>query len=109
MANVPIPPAPASAHRPRMLDISCGGNWLAASEKEITLEPGTLLRDCRIELPGIAVLTTTLEVRSVAKYEDAARGKLVRYGCEFVRMPPAQVNAVQRYITKLERERAQRR
>ena len=93
----------------RIFDLSCGGVALVAGEGEIALEPGTILSDCRIDLPEVGVLNTALEVRNAAKHEEGARMNLRRYGCQFVGLAPALASAVQRYITRTERERAQRR
>lgn len=105
-------PDPANRDRRvslRIFDLSCGGVALVAGEGELALEPGTMLADCRSDLPEVGVLNTALEVRSAAKHEEGARKDLRRYGCQFVRLPPALASAVQRYISKTERERAQRR
>lgn len=92
----------------RIFDLSCGGVALLAGEGELALEPGTILQDCRIDLPEVGVLNTALEVRSAARHEEGARKNLRRYGCQFVGLPPALASAVQRYITRTERTRAQR-
>jgi c-di-GMP-binding flagellar brake protein YcgR len=93
----------------RIFDLSCDGVALVAGEDQLALEPGTLLEDCRIDLPEVGMLSTALEVRSVAKHEEGTRKNLRRYGCRFVGLAPGLASAVQRYITKTERERAQRR
>ena len=92
----------------RIFDLSCGGVALMAGEDEPVLETGMILADCRIDLPEVGALNTVLEVRNAAKHEEGARKNLRRYGCQFVSLPPALASAVQRYITKTERERAQR-
>lgn len=109
VAGVADPSDPGRCLRLRILDLSCTGIALVARDDEIMLEPGALLQDCRIELPEVGVLSTALEVRNIGSHEHGARNKLLRYGCRFVGMSPALVNAVQRYITRTERERAQRR
>jgi c-di-GMP-binding flagellar brake protein YcgR len=93
----------------RILDLSCGGIAMVAAEGEVALESGTILDGCRIDLPEVGVLNTALEIRNAGKHEEGARMSLRRYGCQFVGLAPALANAVQRYITKLERERAQRK
>ena len=92
----------------RIFDLSCGGVALVAGEGEPALEPGTILEDCRIDLPEVGVLSTVLEVRNAAKHGEGVRTNLRRYGCQFVGLPAALASAVQRYITKTERARAQR-
>jgi c-di-GMP-binding flagellar brake protein YcgR len=104
-------PDPADRRRRvslRIFDLSCGGVALVAGEGEIALEPGMMLADCRIDLPEVGVLNTVLEVRNAVKHEEGARMNLRRYGCQFVGLAPAFTSAVQRYITRTERERALR-
>jgi c-di-GMP-binding flagellar brake protein YcgR len=108
-ASVPDPSDPGRRLSLRIFDLSCGGVALVAGESDAPLAPGTLLQDCRIDLPEVGALNTALEVRSAAKHEEGARKNLRRYGCQFVGLPPALTSAVQRYITRTERERAQRR
>jgi len=108
-ANLPDASAPGKRLNLRVADLSCGGVSLVAGESDPPLAPGTILRGCRFVLPEIGEFTTALEVRSAAKYEEGVRKNLRRYGCRFAGLPPAMTNALQRYITKTERERAQRR
>lgn len=109
VANVPDPSNPGRRVHLRIHDLSCGGIAMLASQEEIALEPGMLLKDCSIELPEVGLLTAALEVRNVAIQDQGVRRKLLRYGCQFAGLPPAMVSAVQRYITRVERERARRR
>ena len=106
-ASLPDPSAPGRRLSLRVADLSCDGVSLVAGESDPPLAPGTILRDCRIDLPEVGELTATLEVRSAAKHEEGARKNLRRYGCRFAGLPPAMTSALQRYITKT--ERAQRR
>jgi c-di-GMP-binding flagellar brake protein YcgR len=109
LASLPDPSAPGRRLSLRVADLSCGGVSLVAGESDAPLAPGMILQGCRIDLPEVGELTAALEVRSAAKYEEGARKNLRRYGCRFADLPPAMTNALQRYITKTERERAQRR
>jgi c-di-GMP-binding flagellar brake protein YcgR len=108
-ASVAVTSNPRQRVQLRVLDLSCGGLALQAAEGEIALKAGTILKDCCIELPDVGVLTATLKVRNVAVQEDAAGKKTLRCGCQFSGLPPAMMSAVQRYISKVERERAHRR
>jgi c-di-GMP-binding flagellar brake protein YcgR len=108
-ASVPDPSDPGRRLSLRVADLSCGGVALVAGESDAALAPGTILQDCRIDLPEVGVLNTALEVRSAAKHEEGARKNLRRYGCQFVALPPALASALQRYITTTERELAKRR
>ncbi|MGQ0509190.1 MAG: flagellar brake protein [Betaproteobacteria bacterium] len=89
----------------RILDLSCGGVALVSGAGDPELEVGAILEDCRIDLPEVGILTGALEVRSAGRHEEGARANQLRYGCQFFNLAPALANAVQRYITKTERER----
>jgi c-di-GMP-binding flagellar brake protein YcgR len=92
----------------RILNLSCGGVALIAGAGEPELAPGAVLENCRIDLPEVGVLTTTLAVQDAGVHREGVRMNLRRYGCRFVNLPPGMPSAIQRYITKLERERARR-
>ena len=92
-----------------LADISGGGVGLIATPEQATLlERGDTLSDCRIVLPDEGLLIATLSVRNL--FETTARnGHLsVRVGCEYVDLPPPRRAMVQRYITRVERERKAR-
>ena len=108
LASISDPSDPLRRLQLRILDVSCGGIAVVAREEEIALEPGMVLQDCSIDLPGVGLLTAALEVRNTARHDEATRQKMARYGCRFSGLSPVLVNAIQRYITKVERERAQR-
>ena len=107
-AIIPDPRAPDRHISLRVIDLSCGGVALLAGEGDAEFAAGTILQGCRIDLPEIGVLSAALEVRSAAKHSEGARMNMRRYGCQFVGLAPALASAVQRYITRTERERARR-
>lgn len=86
-------------------DISGGGVGLLDEKKLLDNTVGRIYKDCRLELPGGNTVTATLQVRN--SYDmSLANGKSMRkLGCMFVDLPKSMTAAVQRYITKLERER----
>ena len=82
-----------------------GGGIAILDEKKL-LDPtiGRIYKDCRIDLPGGTLVVATLQIRN-AQEVTLANGKSIRrLGCLFLDLPKAMLNAVQRYITKLERE-----
>jgi flagellar brake protein len=92
-----------------LVDISGGGIGLMATpEQAILFERGTRLEDARIMLPEEGILVTTLWVRN--RFEVTARNgtPYVRIGCEYLDIPPGRLTMVQRYITRVERERKAR-
>lgn len=72
-----------------MVDISAGGLGFLQYDPSITLEPGTILKECRIELPGRTPVTVDLEVRysRMATLPDGSQA--IRSGCRFVNPTPS--------------------
>jgi c-di-GMP-binding flagellar brake protein YcgR len=92
-----------------LLDISGGGIGLMASPSlAALLQRGAVLTDCKMTLPDEGLLVANLCVRN--KFDVATRGgsRDVRVGCEFIALPGARLSMVQRYITRIERERKAR-
>ena len=92
-----------------LLDISGGGvGLMVATEQALLLERGDTLNDCKLALPDEGLLVTSLCVRN--KFDVTTRGGMhyVRVGCEYVGLTSARLSMVQRYITRMERERKAR-
>ncbi len=105
LVNLPHPVMIGDRLELRVLDLSCGGVAILVPEL-LTADVGTLLADCRIELPDFGPLKVSLEVRNSAIVPDAGGKKMRRLGCQFVDLPGPMVTQVQRYINKIERTRA---
>jgi hypothetical protein len=89
-----------------LLDISGGGVGLMATPSlAALLQRGGFLSDCKMTLPDEGLLVANLCVRN--KFDVTTRGgsRYVRVGCEFIALPGARMSMVQRYITRVERER----
>jgi c-di-GMP-binding flagellar brake protein YcgR len=71
-----------------ILDFGSGGVGFLAYASSITLEPGTVLRGCRIVLPGGAVCTADLEVRYSQAITLPNGKRAMRSGCRFLRPCP---------------------
>ena len=92
-----------------LFDISGGGIGLMTDpEISALFEKGDLLADCRIQLPEEGLLVANFIVRNKFDVTTRSGGQFVRVGCEFADIPPARLNMVQRYITRVERERKAR-
>jgi len=86
-------------------DISCGGIALIDEKKVLDNTIGRLYEHCRLDLPGGPPLQVKLQVRNSTDL-SLSNGRTPRkLGCMFVDLPKPALTAVQRYITKLERER----
>jgi len=71
-----------------MVDISEGGLGFVQYSPNITLEPGTVLKGCRIEVPGGQSVTLDLEVRYSRPVTLPGGRTALRSGCRFVDVPP---------------------
>jgi len=105
-ASVTLPPelGGGSALFP-LADISCGGIAMLDNKFMLGNTIGVNYPGCRIDLPDIGTVTTTLQVRNSLDLTLLNNKTNRRLGCQFIDIPGASLALVQRYITKLERER----
>ena len=78
-------------------DIAVGGIGFLIYASNITLEPGTLLRGCRIRLAG-GDCVTDLEVRYSQAVTLPNGRRAMRSGCRFVNPPREIMELVKRYL-----------
>jgi len=71
-----------------ILDLGFAGIGFLAYASSITLEPGTVLRGCRIVLPGGAECLTDLEVRYTQAITLPNGRRAMRSGCRFLNACP---------------------
>ena len=88
-----------------LADISCGGIAILDNKLLLGNTIGKNYEGCRIDLPEIGVVTTTLQIRNSLDLTLLNSKTNRRLGCEFVDISRGNLANVQRYITKLERER----
>lgn len=92
-----------------LLDISGGGVGLMAPDNHAPLfQPGNTLSACKIDIPDEGKVVTGLCVRNVFPVTTKNGSHYTRVGCEFIDLSGSHLNWVQRYITKVERERKAR-
>jgi c-di-GMP-binding flagellar brake protein YcgR len=85
-------------------NVSGGGIAIIDDKKRLDNTPGFVYKDCRITLPGNAVVVTSLQVKN-SQDVTLPNGKVSRrVGCLFFELSKPMLTAVQRFITKLERE-----
>jgi c-di-GMP-binding flagellar brake protein YcgR len=82
----------------RIVDIGPGGVGFLIYAESITLEPGTLLRGCRIQLPGGKTATADLEVRYSTPVTLPNGRRVMRSGCRFIAPAPQVVDFMRRYL-----------
>ncbi|UCV19768.1 flagellar brake protein [Ferribacterium limneticum] len=89
-----------------LFDLSGGGLSLLGPVDDAELfSLGELFHDCRLEIPGESVLSVNLRVCEVLKIEMLDGQQQLRLGCEFISLPGTRLAFIERYITRLERER----
>jgi c-di-GMP-binding flagellar brake protein YcgR len=86
-------------------DISCGGIAFTDNKQLLGNTIGLDYPGCRIDLPEIGAVTTTLQIRNSLELTLLNSKTNRRLGCEFIDISRGNLALVQRYITKLERER----
>ena len=92
-----------------LLDISGGGVGLMVHVEQSGLYPNEMsFKDCKISLPEEGLLVTTLRVRNAFDVTAKNGSHYVRVGCEFVDLQGPRLTMIQRYITRIERERKAR-
>jgi c-di-GMP-binding flagellar brake protein YcgR len=92
-----------------LLDLSGGGVGLMATPDQGQLfQRGDTLHDCKLQLPDEGLLVATLGVRSLIDFTTRSGSRHVHVGCEYVGLPAPRMIMLQRYITRVERERKAR-
>ena len=87
-------------------DISGGGvSLIAAPEIAEYFPRDALFQQCRLEIPGEGVIQVNLRVRKTVEISDRSGHHNLRIGCEFVNLPGTRLAFIERYITRIERER----
>jgi c-di-GMP-binding flagellar brake protein YcgR len=88
-----------------LADISCGGIAILDNKLMLGDTIGKNYIDCRIDLPEIGTVASTLQIRNCLDMTLLNNKSNRRLGCQFVDISRGMLALVQRYITKLERER----
>lgn len=89
----------------QLADISVGGIAILDNQFALGDTIGRDYPECRIELPDLGNVTTGLQIRNCHDITQLGSTTNRRLGCQFTDMGRGAAAAVQRYITKLERER----
>lgn len=85
-------------------DLSGGGlSLIGAVEDAEKFAQGTLLHDCRLDIPGESVLSVNLKICEIRKSETLSGEHRLRLGCEFISLPGTRQTLIERYVARLER------
>lgn len=98
-----IPQANGASIDLTVVDISIGGIAAELPGGKLPFELGAILPRARIELKGIGVIETDLEVRNSSEVQRGGKTS-GRIGCNFVKLSHAMENQLQRFITDVQRE-----
>jgi c-di-GMP-binding flagellar brake protein YcgR len=105
-ATIPIPPELGGGNAVVPLsDISVGGIAILDNKLVLGNTIGHKYANCRLDLPEIGIVTTGLRIRNSMELTLLNNKTNRRLGCEFIDISRGNLAVVQRYITKLERER----
>jgi c-di-GMP-binding flagellar brake protein YcgR len=88
-----------------LADISCGGIAILDNKLLLGNAIGQVYPDVRIDLPEIGTVITALQIRNSLDMTLLNSKTNRRLGCAFVDISRGNLASVQRYITRLERER----
>jgi c-di-GMP-binding flagellar brake protein YcgR len=91
-----------------VVDISGGGLAMMVPPAGLIFSAGDVFENCRIQLPDVGVVITTLEIRNVFDVTLRTGAQVARAGCQFTNLPGPMLTLIQRYIIKVERERKAR-
>ena len=81
-----------------IVDLSVEGVGFLVYASSITLEPGTVLRGCRIQLPGGAECVSDLEVRYSQAVTLPNGQRAMRSGCRFISASPEIMEMAKRLL-----------
>ena len=85
-------------------NISGGGVGITDEKKILPTTTGVIYEDCQLELADNTLVSVKLQIRDCKEFKMATGKTVNRFGCEFINLSRAVEAAVQRFITKLERE-----
>jgi c-di-GMP-binding flagellar brake protein YcgR len=88
-----------------IVDISGGGLAVVAPPSSLSLSVDSLIDNCQITLPEVGTISATLQVRNVFRVTERG-GTELRAGCQFIGLPNSADALIQRYILRMEQERA---
>lgn len=88
-----------------VLDIGLGGMCLLEPGDTLKLVGGMVFKDARLDLGEFGSVAFDLEVCHVFDVENRLGKRKRRAGCKFVKLSHAAEATIQRYMTKIERDR----
>jgi c-di-GMP-binding flagellar brake protein YcgR len=89
-----------------VFDISGGGiGLMVAEEQSAVFSRGASFENCLLTLPDEGQAIVDITVRNTFEITTRSGLRYLRVGCEYIHPPGQALNKIQRYITRIERER----
>lgn len=88
----------------RVIDVSVGGCALLLPEDMLPLQPGTTLHDVQVALDAQTRFAARMQVQHATALSGTARQRL---GCQWLGLPCAAQQALQRYVDQTQKQRRQ--
>ena len=85
-------------------NIGAGGVGITDEKMQLDTTLGRIYEDCSLELSDNTLVTVKLQIRDAKETKLTSGKTVIRLGCEFIDLPRAVLAAIQRFITKIERE-----
>jgi len=86
-------------------DLSAGGVSISDESSRLDSEIGKIYHGCQLFLPDVQPITVSLQVRNThVALKDGGKTAL-RLGCQFVEISHGEAALIQRWISRIERER----
>jgi len=90
-----------------VMDISGGGVRLFCKDDDIEFVPGQIYAGCQVNLPEVGKINVTIIVKSLVSISPKPGQIIKRVGCEFKNLDNASSILLQRYVTKMQRLKAE--
>lgn len=100
-----LPNGETHLHTANVHDISGGGLGITAPAEGIPFETGTVIQNCRLDLPEVGLVLASLKPKTIFEQILRSGARVRRAGCQFVKLPSPMATLIQRYIIKVERDR----
>lgn len=82
-------------------DLSMSGVGAVNCENDVKLDPGEILRECSIALPGVGKILVDLQVRHQTAVPLSDGGEVMRVGCQFMGLRDDTRQLISHYIEAL--------
>ncbi len=89
----------------RVVDISTIGCAIEVAGTKLSVDPGTILSDCVLDMPGVGKVNLSVEIRHSSDFRETSGHAKRRFGCQFVEIPGDGGHMIQSYIHQIDANR----